>query len=86
MTDLEALQLANTIVSPYGLKAEFIGENRSVGVGGDQRTYSRVIVLTRPYLDYQTLASLATEIGNLTGINRITIEPSRVIIDKSDSP
>ncbi len=74
MTELEVLKVANEIVSPYGLRAEFLGDAYSVGVGGDSRSYTRVIVLIGSHPRNEILASLSTEIGNRTGINRITIE------------
>ena len=88
MIDLEALKLANAIVNPYGLQAEFLGNVRSVGVGGDCRTYTRAIVLTGalPVPDYDTLRSLATQIGNTTRINRITIEITSRVIDGGKGP
>ena len=74
MTELESLALANKIVSQYGMTAEFLENAYSVGVGGDCRTYTRAIVLIGPHPGNEILGSLATNIGNLTGINRITIE------------
>ena len=74
MGDEESLRLANTIVHPHGLSAKFLGEARSVGVGGDFRTYTRVLVLIGPHPGNEVLASLATEISNQTGINRVTFQ------------
>lgn len=76
LTDTEVLEVANEIVSPHSLRAEFLGgeDVKSVGVGGDSRTYTRVIVLIGPHPGDEILASLATEISNRTGINRITFE------------
>lgn len=86
MTDLEVLEVANEIVRPRGLKAEFFKDVYSVGVGGDFRTYTKVIVLVGPYPGNDTLSSLSTKIGNMTGINRITIElikKDKIITEKS---
>ena len=75
MTDSEVLKIANEIVDPYGLKAEFIiDEPCSVGVGGDCRTFTKAIVLIGAHPKDDTLASLSTEISNKTYINRITIQ------------
>ena len=77
MTEQESLAIANETVQLHGLTAEFIGEVRSVGVGGDLRTYTRIIVLIGPYPGEQVLSLLSSQIGNRTGINRITFELAR---------
>ncbi|OGZ71929.1 MAG: hypothetical protein A2908_02500 [Candidatus Staskawiczbacteria bacterium RIFCSPLOWO2_01_FULL_38_12b] len=77
MTNEEVLQKANEIVNQYGLMAEFLSDAESVGVGGDCRTYTKIIVLFRPPIDHKTLASLSTKISNVTGINRVTFELAR---------
>lgn len=77
MNESDALKISNEIVKSYGLKAEFLGDFYSVGVGGDSRTYTKVIVLTGPFPGNEILASLSTQIGNKTGINRITFETVR---------
>lgn len=87
MTNREVLEMANNIVAPHGLRAEFLEGVCSVGVGGDCRTYTGVLVLIGEYPSSDILGSLATQIGNITHINRITIElANKVIIEKSDSP
>lgn len=77
MSEEEALEIANKIVEPHGLKAEFLGDVHSVGVGGDCRSYTRIIVLMGPHPGNEALASLSTKISNNTGINRITFELGR---------
>lgn len=74
MTDEEILEVANRIVARYGLVAEFLGDAKSVGVGGDQRTVTRVICLIGVYPGYDVLSLLSTEISNRTPINRVTFE------------
>ncbi|OGZ63594.1 MAG: hypothetical protein A3A98_02885 [Candidatus Staskawiczbacteria bacterium RIFCSPLOWO2_01_FULL_40_39] len=74
MSEVELLEMANKIIEPYGLRAEFLGDVHSVGVGGDCRTYTRVMVLIGSYPGNEILASLSTKLGNTTGINRITFE------------
>ena len=73
MTDEEMLAIANEIANPYQLKAIFLGEACSVGVMGDGRTVTRVIVLEGPYVDQEILADISTEISNRSGINRVTL-------------
>ncbi len=77
MTEVETLKMANEIVAPHGLRAEFLGDVHSVGVGGDCRSYTRVIVLVGPYPGEEILASLSTKISNTTRINRVTFELTR---------
>ncbi len=84
MSDAEALKAANKVVAPHGLRAEFLGDSRTVGVGGDKRTYSRTIVLVGPFPGWEALASLSTKISNETGINRVTFELA--VKNDGDSP
>ncbi len=77
MSEEEALEIANKIIEPHGLKAEFLGDVYSVGVGGDCRSYTRIIVLTGSYPGDEILASLSTKISNNTGINRVAFELNR---------
>ncbi len=74
MTEAEALALANEIVAPYDLIAEFLGDVRTVGVQGDYRTYTRAIVLIGPFPGWDVLALLSTEISNRTPISRVNFE------------
>ncbi len=74
MSEIEILELANKIVAPHGLRAEFIGDFLSVGVGGDNRTYTKIMVILGLWSGHEVLASLSTEISNRTGINRITFQ------------
>lgn len=78
MEHSEILRIANEIVAPHGLRAEFLGdpENvKSVGVGGDFRTYTPVIVLVGPqHPGGEILAQVATEISNRTFVNRVTFQ------------
>lgn len=78
MENSEILRIANEIVGPHGLRAEFLGnpdEVRSVGVGGDFRTYTPILVLIglRPPND-EMLAQVSTEISNRTTVNRVTFQ------------
>jgi len=74
MTDEESLAMAQNIISPYGLVAEFLGEVRTVGVAGDGRTYGKVIVLMGTHPGNPVLEELSTRITNQTGITRVTFE------------
>lgn len=78
MENSEILRITNEIVGPHGLRAEFLGnpdEVRSVGVGGDFRTYTPILALIglRPP-DDETLARVSTEISNRTPVNRVTFQ------------
>ena len=77
MTDEEILEKANAIVASHDLMAEFLGDAHSVGVGGDNRTYTRVICLVGPFPGWDVLAQLSTEISNTLPINRVTYEMAR---------
>lgn len=68
------LYIANGFSGPYGLRANFLGdENRmSVGVGGDNRSYTRIIVLEGSFPGWEKLADVSTKISNSTRINRVT--------------
>ena len=76
MEKSEILDIANEIVGVHGLRASFLGnaDVRSVGVGGDNRTYTRVVVLEGLYPGDKVLADIATKICNRTAINRVTFD------------
>ena len=74
MTIEEIVARANVIVAPYGLKAEILKGIHSVGVGGDNRTYTPVICLKGKFPGWDVLATLSTEISNALPINRVTFE------------
>lgn len=71
MNDETILRVANRIAAPYGLRADFLGDAYAVGVTGDFRAYTRVIVLTGPFPGHAALASVSTAISNETGISRV---------------
>jgi len=74
MSDDEILMVANAIAKRYHLRAELLPGIFSVGVGGDQRTYTPVLVLIGPHPGNETLASLSTMLGNVLPVNRVTYE------------
>jgi len=76
MQEHEILKLANEIANPHGLTAGFLaGEDAlSVGVGGDHRTCTRIIVLVGPFPGHEILANISTKISNVTNINRVTFD------------
>lgn len=76
MKDSEILDIANGISSLHGLRASFLGDDSamSVGVGGDNRSYTRIIVLEGSFPGHEILADISTKISNLTGINRVTFD------------
>lgn len=74
MTTEEIVERVNVIVTPYGLEAEILEGINSVGVGGDNRTYTPVICLRGEFPGWEVLAKLSTEISNTLPINRVTFE------------
>lgn len=72
----QVLEQANELSQPYGLRAEFVagGEIMTVGVQGDDRSYTPVIVLIGPDPGQEVLASLSTRITNALPVNRVTWE------------
>lgn len=77
MDDDEILRTANDIAAPQGLRAEFLADPatvKSVGVGGDFRTYTPILVLIGPHPGDTILAQVATDISNRTGVNRVTFQ------------
>ncbi len=68
------LDQINTLVAPFNLVASYLGEVKSVGVGGDNRSYTRAIVLSGPFPGWDILEKLSSQIGNTMPINRVTYE------------
>jgi hypothetical protein len=69
----EILARANPLVAANGLQAEFL-EAQSVGVQGDNRTYTDVMVLVGPHPGNEVLAELVSKICSSLPINRVTYE------------
>lgn len=78
MTDEEILATANRIASPHGLRAEFLGETKAVGVTGDFRAYTRVLVLIGPWPGHEALAAIPNAISSETPITRVNIDITQV--------
>lgn len=74
MDEQEILYRANEMVAPYGLRAELFPDIWSVGVQGDQRTFTQIVNLIGPHPGNDTLAMLSTKICNELPINRVTFE------------
>ena len=74
MKKRELLKAANKIASPHELSAEILFGIRSVGVGGDERSYTPVINLRGVFPGYDVLATISNEISNTLGIGRVTFE------------
>lgn len=70
----EMLVAINALAGEYGLKAEFLGDAHSVGVQGDARTYTPVVVLMGPHPGDDKLAELGSKIWNSVHINRVTFD------------
>jgi len=79
MADDEILRIINELVSQYDMRAEYLKGAMSVGVAGDDRTYTPVICLIGPWPGHETLADLSTKISNATPINRVTFELEFII-------
>lgn len=79
----EAVRIANTVVSPYGLKAEMMPkEHMARGAQGDEPTYTRMILLTGPNINQEVLMELSTRITNLVPVNKVMFE----ILDAREKP
>jgi phosphoribosylformylglycinamidine synthase subunit PurS len=68
------LEVVNEITNPHGLRAEYLPGALSVGVMGDDRTYTPVIVLVGPHPGDEILQVVSSEISNRTLINRVTYD------------
>ena len=74
MDNEEILQRVTEMVAPHGLRAEIFPGIFSVGVQGDDRTYTPVVNLIGPHPGNDVLATLGTRISNELPINRVTFE------------
>lgn len=77
MSEEEILRIANEIAIPYGLKAEIFPDIFSVGVQGDGRTYTPVIVLVGLFPGHDVWDYISREISSRTSVNRVTVEIAR---------
>lgn len=77
MGEGEILQVANEIASPHGLQAEIFPGIQSVGVGGDERSYTPVINFIGPRPGWEALDKISSEISGRTPVNRVTFELTR---------
>ena len=73
----EILQQINGIVAQYGLRAEYLEGIQTVGVQGDDRSYTPTVVLVGPFPGHEVLATLSSKISNDTPVNRVTFELAR---------
>jgi hypothetical protein len=74
MLNKKTLRKVMEIITPYNLRAEMLPGIFSVGVAGDNRTYTPVINLIGPFPGHEKLAELSTRISNVTPICRITFQ------------
>ena len=74
----KVLKSARKIAAEYGLDVEFLGDAMSVGVGGDDRTYTPVLVLIGPHPGDEQLSQLSTKLTNELPVNRVTFELKHV--------
>ena len=70
----EMLVQINVLAFKHGLRAEFIGDIRSVGVQGDARTYTPVVVLIGQYPGDEQLDELGRKIWNSVNVNRVAFD------------
>lgn len=70
----QILAQINDIVRPYWLSAEYLEGIQTVGVQGDDRSYTPAVVLVGPFPGYQILGKLSNRISNETPVNRVTFE------------
>ena len=71
---VEILEQINVLAAPYGLRAEYLGNFSTVGVQGDDRSYTPTVVLIGPHPGDEDLAALSRAISNNTPVNRVTFE------------
>ena len=74
MTNEEIVEAVNKISEPFGLKAEILPNSMSVGVGGDNRSYTPVVNLSGPFPGWDILEKVSLEITNTLPVNRVTFE------------
>jgi GMP synthase PP-ATPase subunit len=70
----EILLQINQIAAPFGLTAEYLEGIQTVGVQGDDRSYTPTVVLIGPHPGDEELAALSNMITNDTLVNRVTFE------------
>ncbi len=83
-TIAELTAKVNEIVAPYGLTAEIPLGINSVGVGGDERTYTPIVILIGEFPGYDVLDQLKSEICNTLPINRVTFQLAVKAKNKTD--
>ena len=71
------IEEVDKIVAPYGLHAEILGDRCSVGVGGDERSYTLTVNLIGVFPGNEVLARLSSEISSTLPINRVTFQLSQ---------
>ncbi|MBS3903354.1 MAG: hypothetical protein KGZ30_03225 [Anaplasmataceae bacterium] len=74
----ELRRQAKEIAQKHGMEAEVPEGVSSVGVGGDHRTYTPIVILSSStFPDHEALARASTEITNSLPVNRVTFEIAR---------
>jgi GMP synthase PP-ATPase subunit len=74
MSGKEIIRIANEIARPFNLKAEIFPDIYSVGVQGDEGTYSPVVNLVGPFPGNKALEKISNEITSRLPVNRVTIQ------------
>ncbi len=62
------------IAQEHELEADYLGEIKSVGVMGDDRSYTPVIVLSGKFPGWDVLQQVSNKISNETLVNRVTFD------------
>ncbi|MEK7150646.1 MAG: hypothetical protein AAB783_00400 [Patescibacteria group bacterium] len=70
----EILARANEIAQRYGLSVEIPEGIQSVGVGGDERTYTPIVFLIGPFPGWEVIEKISSEISSTLPINRVTYQ------------
>jgi GMP synthase PP-ATPase subunit len=76
MNKKEIVRQASDIAKKYNLLAELEIRVKSIGVQGDNRTVTPVIILSGPFPGYEKLEEVSTTITNSLPINRVIYDIS----------
>jgi len=76
--DLAAAQALVDYLSVQSLRVDVLDGIQSVGVQGDNRTYTPALVLSGPFPGYALLDLISRELTSRFHVNRVTFELARV--------
>ena len=69
--------MADKIAMQFNLTAEVFEGPRSVGVGGDMRTFTPVVNLIGDFPGHEVLATVSNRITSELPVNRVTFQLAR---------